>query len=70
MATSIAHEADDLNTCAVCFEQYNHGDRLPKHLSCLHTFCISCLGVSSLFKIAFYFSLTSLFLICIHRKCY
>lgn len=44
MATSIAHEADDLNTCAVCFEQYNHGDRLPKHLSCLHTFCISCLG--------------------------
>lgn len=44
MATSVVHEADDLNTCAVCFEQYNFADRLPKFLSCLHTFCISCLG--------------------------
>ncbi|XP_046459754.1 tripartite motif-containing protein 59-like isoform X3 [Daphnia pulex] len=44
MATSVVHEADDLNTCAVCFEQYNFVDRLPKFLSCLHTFCISCLG--------------------------
>ncbi len=46
MATSVVHEADDLNTCAVCFEQYNFVDRLPKFLSCLHTFCISCLGVN------------------------
>ncbi|KAI9558340.1 hypothetical protein GHT06_015093 [Daphnia sinensis] len=44
MATSAVHEPDDLNTCAVCFEQYNFVDRLPKFLSCLHTFCISCLG--------------------------
>ncbi len=49
MATSVVHEADDLNTCAVCFEQYNFVDRLPKFLSCLHTFCISCLGVNTQF---------------------
>ena len=47
MATSLAsmHEADDLNTCAVCYDKYNHSDRIPKYLMCLHTFCISCLGV-------------------------
>ncbi len=46
LTSSVAHEADDLNTCAVCFEKYNHSDRVPKYLICLHTFCIKCLGVS------------------------
>jgi len=46
MATSLAslHEADDLNTCAVCYDKYNQSDRIPKYLLCLHTFCINCLG--------------------------
>ena len=50
MASSMAcssstNDADDLNTCAVCYEKYNHNDRIPKYLVCLHTFCTKCLGV-------------------------
>ena len=30
-------------TCPLCFELFDHGERIPKGLPCLHTFCLQCL---------------------------
>ena len=30
--------------CKICFEPFDHSIRKPYHLSCPHTFCISCLN--------------------------
>lgn len=34
----------DSLSCAVCLEPYNLNDRLPRSLSCFHSFCASCLA--------------------------
>ncbi len=39
MATCDAEMSDELVTCTICLEHFSS----PKTLSCLHTFCESCL---------------------------
>ncbi len=34
---------EDFLTCPICSERYNCGDHQAKYLSCLHTYCRSCL---------------------------
>eukprot|EP00742_Colponemidia_sp_Colp-10_P012598 GILJ01014173.1.p1 GENE.GILJ01014173.1~~GILJ01014173.1.p1 ORF type:complete len:273 (-),score=15.67 GILJ01014173.1:189-983(-) len=33
----------DLESCAICFEDYDSSSHLPKRLPCGHVFCVSCL---------------------------
>ena len=33
----------DLVTCCLCYDIFNHTDKLPKGLPCMHTFCLECL---------------------------
>ena len=42
MATNV-NFADDYLTCTMCFELYNHKERQPKGLPCLHNFCMECM---------------------------
>eukprot|EP00743_Colponemidia_sp_Colp-15_P012906 GILK01014831.1.p1 GENE.GILK01014831.1~~GILK01014831.1.p1 ORF type:complete len:250 (+),score=6.75 GILK01014831.1:125-874(+) len=33
----------DLESCAICFEDYDSSSHIPKRLPCGHVFCVSCL---------------------------
>ena len=44
MATASGFDSQvDLLTCILCYEMYNHTDKTPKGLPCMHTFCVGCL---------------------------
>ena len=34
---------ENIVECSICFEKYNKKDKLPRILSCGHTFCTSCI---------------------------
>ena len=35
---------DEFIKCCICFEDYNKTDRIPKMLTCQHSFCSQCLS--------------------------
>ena len=49
--TSELNKASCNNHCSLCHKSYNEGKRLPKFLSCFHTFCASCIQVTCLLLI-------------------
>ena len=37
-------EFDDIMSCSICCEHFNHTDKVPKALPCMHNFCLECLA--------------------------
>ena len=43
MATASGSYLEDIITCSLCYEVFNHFERAPKALPCTHNFCLECL---------------------------
>ena len=43
MATASGSYLEDIITCSLCYDFFNHTNRAPKALPCTHNFCLECL---------------------------
>ena len=68
--TKAEQESDDLTTCCVCFEVFNERDRQPKFLTCHHTYCLSCIKVSTVNLTFFYSTTEAFFLLTENGSCH
>ena len=43
MAAISGSPLEDIITCSLCYEIFNHAEKAPKGLPCMHTYCLECL---------------------------